>query len=110
LLWTKGATPATNSYANQGANFSGMTVTWTPIVPLTPPSFTAMQVEGSDLIMSGTGPANGSYAVLIAADANAAVAQWTSIATNTFDGAGNFRFTNTISSDVPARFYRLKVQ
>ena len=110
LLWTKGTAPATNSYANQGANFGGMKVTWTPIVPATPPSFTALQVEGGNLIMSGTGPANGTYSVLIAADANAAVAQWTSIATNTFDSAGSFRFTNAISLGASARFYRLKVQ
>ncbi len=195
LLWTKGATTATNTYANQGANFANMKVTWSPSAPapvapaitsLTPPAtatvgvpydftvtatgtapitFTAsglptgltissagvisgtptaagafagtitaangtlpnatqnfsvvvsivpasiasIQLDGANLVMSGSGPANGIYAVLVATDPSATPAQWTAIATNSFDGAGNFSFTNAISSDVPQKFYRLRV-
>jgi hypothetical protein len=113
LLWTKGLTGNTNGYPNQSPNFTSMQVVWSPsgsAVPPTPPSFTALRVEGDKLIMSGTGPTNGTYAVLVASEANALAAAWTPIVTNAFDTAGNFRFTNTIRSEVPAQFYRLKVQ
>lgn len=112
LLWTKGVTSATNTYANQGVNFSNMKVTWNAITPPaspTPPDLTALQVSGNNLILSGTGPTNRPCVVMVASDANALTAQWAPIATNSFDGSGNFRFTNAINSSLPARFYRLKV-
>ena len=113
LLWTKGPTGATKTYPNQSVNFANMKVTWsptTPPAPPTPPDFTGVQVIGNNLVMSGTGPTNGTYSVLVASEVNALAAQWTSIATNSCDANGQFRFTNTISSGVSARFYRLKVQ
>lgn len=192
LLWTKGATAATNTYANQGANFANMKVTWSPaatppaitsvappatgvvgvpynftctangtapitftapglptgltissagvisgtptaagafagtitaangtlpnatqnfsvLVSIVPASIAALQLDGANLIMSGSGPANGIYTVLIATNSAPLPAQWTAIATNMFDGGGSFRFTNAISSDVPQKFYRLRV-
>lgn len=33
LVWTKGPSGATNSYANQGANFASMQVAWAPSAP-----------------------------------------------------------------------------
>lgn len=113
LLWTKGPAGVTNNYANKGGNFTSMRVTWTPTTPLAPPiapSFTTLQLNGNSLVMSGTGPTNATYAVLAATEANALAAQWTPIATNSFGSAGQFRFTNEMSSGVSARFYRLKVQ
>ncbi len=113
LLWTKGPASATNTYANQSVNFASMKVTWTattPPAPPPPPNFTAFQVVGPDLILSGTGPTNGTYDVLIAPNPNTLPAQWTAIATNTFNSAGQFRFTNAISSGVSGRFYRLRLQ
>jgi len=112
LLWTKGVAGATNTYPNQGANFGNMKVIWSPVTlpaPTTPPDFTGVQIVGNSLVMSGTGPTNGTYTVLIASEPNALAAQWTAIATNTCDASGQFRFTNAISSAVPARFYRLAV-
>lgn len=42
LLWTKGAAAATSTYPNQGANFAGMRVVWTPDAPATvAPAFTS---------------------------------------------------------------------
>ncbi len=112
LLWTKGATATTNSYANQSVNFANMKVTWSPVIPPappTPPNFTALQIVGNNLVMSGTGPTNGTYTVMIATEANALAAQWTALATNSFTSAGQFRFTNSINPGVSGRFYRLKV-
>jgi len=113
LLWTKGPAGVTNTYPNQGANFASMKVTWSPVMPPappTPPDFTGYQVLGNNLILSGTGPTNGLYSVLVASEANALSAQWTSIATNSCDANGQFRFTNAINTGVSARFYRLRVQ
>ena len=43
LLWTKGGAAVTNTYANQGANFTGMRVSWTPTAPATvAPAFTSL--------------------------------------------------------------------
>lgn len=190
LLWTKGATTATNTYANQGANFANMKVIWSPtatppaitsiappatgtvgvpysftctasgnapitftapglptgltissagvisgnpkaagtftgtiaaangtlpnatqnfsiVVGVVPASIASIQSDGANLVMSGNGPMNGIYAVQVAT--NLMAPQWTSLATNTFDNTGKFRFTNAISSDVPQKFYRLRV-
>ena len=112
LLWSKGTASATNSYANQGANFASMKVTWTAITPPAPPmppSLTGFRLEGNNLVISGTGPTNAAYAVLIANEAHPA-AQWTAIATNHCAANGTFRFTNMIDSGVSARFYRLRLQ
>lgn len=79
------------------------------VVSVVPPDFTAVQLNGNNLVMSGNGPANGIYAVLVATSADALPAQWTAIATNAFDHAGKFSFTNAISSGVPQEFYRLRV-
>jgi hypothetical protein len=38
------------------------------------------------------------------------VSHWTVIATNTFDGGGNFSFTNSVSPNTPPTFYLLKLQ
>jgi hypothetical protein len=195
LLWTKGTGGITNNYANQGANFTSMQVSWLPsttatvaptITSVTPPAtgtvgvpynftvtatgtapitftapglptglaisgagiisgtptsagtfagtitaangtlpnatqsfsivtalvptdFAALQLNGNDLVMSGNGPANGIYAVLVSTTADALSAQWTAIATNSFDNAGEFSFTNAVSPGVPRKFYRLRV-
>ena len=192
LLWTKGAAGATNTFANQGANFSNMKVMWTPaatsptitsvapsatgivgvpynfnctangnapitftapglptgltissagaisgtpttagtfagtitaangtppnatqsfsiVISVVPADFATVQLNGNDLVMNGNGPANGIYAVLVSTSADALPAQWTAIATNSFDNAGKFSFTNAISSGIPQKFYRLRV-
>ena len=109
LLWTKGLMPATTNFVNQGANFSNMKVVWTPAIPpIVAPNFTNLQVVGNSLVISGTGPASGSYVVMVSANAETAAA-WTPIATNTCNAAGQFRFTNTISSSATAEFFRLKL-
>jgi hypothetical protein len=38
------------------------------------------------------------------------LAQWTVAATNPFDAAGGFAFTNAINSNAPQTFLTLKVQ
>lgn len=195
LLWTKGAAAATNTYANQGANFSNTKVTWAPSAPVTvaptitsasppatgivgvpyshastatgtapinysatglptglsmsanglitgtptaagtfpgtitatngtlpnasqnfsivisvlPSRIASVQLNGSSLVLSGWGPTNGTYTVLVSTNVAAPAPQWTPIATNSFDGAGNLHFTNSIGAGGSLRFYRLRV-
>jgi hypothetical protein len=68
-------------------------------------------VSGSNLIISGTGgsPNTGFY-VLSTTNVAAPVASWSVISTNSFDNAGAFNVTNTVSPGVPQRFFMLKLQ
>ena len=95
-------TAANGTLPNATQNFS-------IVMSVVETDFTAVQLNGNNLVMSGNGPANGFYAVLVATSANALPAQWTAIATNAFDNAGKFSFTNAISPGVPQKFYRLRV-
>ena len=53
----------------------------------------------------GTGPAQGAYRIL----ASTNLASWIPVATDYFDSAGNFNFTNSVDPMIPATFYRLVV-
>jgi hypothetical protein len=194
LLWTKGPVGTNNTYANQGANFTNLKVTWTPavsavaptitsatppatgivgvpynhtctatgtapirftatglptglaissagvlsgipvaagtfpgtitatngtlpnatqafsiVIGVVPATFGSIELSGPNLVMSGYGPANGTYTLLGSTNLGRTLAQWTPIATNTFDGAGAFRLTNAIGSGAASGFFRLKV-
>jgi autotransporter-associated beta strand protein len=78
--------------------------------PATPPVFNSVAAVGSNLVMSGTnGPANSAYYVLSATNVTLPVANWPRIATNNFNGSGNFAFTNAIGPGIPQQFYRLQL-
>jgi hypothetical protein len=70
---------------------------------------TSVQVDGSDLVIGGTGPAGGTYHVLSSGNAGLPLGQWPSIATNLIGVDGTFAFTNTIEAGVPQLFYELLV-
>lgn len=77
------------------------------ILPI--PKITSIGMVGSNLVISGTnGPANGTYWVLTSTDVSLPLASWTSVATNTFNGSGNFSYTNGAATD-PQRFYTVLV-
>jgi autotransporter-associated beta strand protein len=64
---------------------------------------------GGNLILSGGGGiANGTYYVLTTTNLATPLADWTPVATNTFDTSGNFIVTNTIDSNNTQQFYRIK--
>jgi hypothetical protein len=193
LLWTKGPVAATNTYANQGANFANMKVTWSPVVtvaptitsaaptgtatvgvpynftctatgtaPITftapglptgltmstagvisgtptaagtfpgtitaangtapnatqafsivvsvvPATITGTALEGNNLILSGSGPANGAYTVLSSTDPAPVGAAWTPSGNGMFNVSGQFRFTNAISAGQNQQFYKLRI-
>lgn len=73
------------------------------------PLIGATTVSGGNLIFSGTGgTANGSYAVLTATNLATPFTNWVSVATNNFDGAGDFSETNAIAPGIPQQFYLIK--
>ncbi|MEY4386508.1 MAG: hypothetical protein RLY20_1791, partial [Verrucomicrobiota bacterium] len=75
-----------------------------------PPTLGAPVYTGGNLILSGTGGTpGGNYSVLTATNMATPIASWTPIATNQFDGSGNFAFTNAVSLGTPQLFYRIRV-
>ena len=110
LRWTKGPAGATNSHPNQGANFANMKVTWTPaVVNPTPPHIASLRVQGTNLVVGGTGPANRAYHVLVSPDIARPANLWTALSTNTCDSSGNFGVTVPISPGLSQRYIRLWV-
>jgi hypothetical protein len=64
-------------------------------------------VGAGKLVLSGSGGTPGyNYAVLVATNL-AAPMTWTPTVTNTFDGSGNFSYTNAVSSTNKAVFFRI---
>jgi large repetitive protein len=78
-------------------------------ISVVPTKFTSVRPEGNNLVMGGTGPANGIYAVLTATSATAAAGQWTPIATSSISGSGTFSYTNVLDTSVRQRFHRLRI-
>jgi hypothetical protein len=74
-----------------------------------PPTISQFSVAGTNLVISGSGgiPA-GNYYVLTAT--NLAAPVWTTIATNQFDGDGNFILTNAISSGSAQMYFRIQMR
>src|SRR5262249_20285966 len=53
------------------------------------PTINSIQVEGTNLLMSGTGgPANATYDLLMATNPGLPLAQWVPLSTNNFDAQG----------------------
>lgn len=74
------------------------------------PVITATTVVGNSLVFSGSGGSiGGRYVVLSSTNAAAPLSTWTPVATNNFNGTGNFSVTNTISL-TGSRFFILQAQ
>ena len=103
-------TPATPA-AGLMWNASALVTSGTISVALAPiPRITTFGMMGGNMVLSGTnGPANASYVVLTSLDVTLPLASWTPLGTNTFNGSGDFSFTNGPASD-PQRYYLLQVQ
>ena len=74
-----------------------------------PVTIVSVRTEGSNLVLSGTGPANATYHVLSSSDLALPTAQWTSVATNSIDSSGNFSVTIPTSAGVSRSFTKLRV-
>jgi hypothetical protein len=76
------------------------------------PTFSAVSVAGGggSLVISGSGGTpDGFYYVLASSNVNVPASRWTCVATNQFDGARRFVFTNTPNPDFPQSFYLLQL-
>ncbi len=70
-------------------------------------SITSIAQSGTNIVFSGSGgTANGQYIVLASTNVTLPLINWERLATNVFDGSGNFSVTNAI--DLPQRFYLLQ--
>jgi fibronectin-binding autotransporter adhesin len=75
-----------------------------------PPSFAGISISGNNLLLSGTnGQAYQTFWLLATTNLVLPLAEWTVIATNTFDANGNFNFTNALAPASPQRFYLLQL-
>lgn len=76
--------------------------------PLAPPVFTSVTLRGGNLILSGSGgAANSTYRVLASTNAALPLSNWPVIATNNFDAAGGFSFTNLVNSTNAVQFFNI---
>ena len=72
------------------------------------PVISSTSASGGNFIFAGTGGSdNGTYYVLMSTNLLTPIANWTPIATNTFNGVGGFSVTNSLSGG-PQRFYIIK--
>ncbi len=81
------------------------------VVTLSAPTIAGIQISGGNLTFNGSGGVN-NWPYFILASTNLALAQWTPVATNQFDAAGNFSTTLTNAAN-PGRsqiFFRLQLQ
>lgn len=74
------------------------------------PEFVSVTPAGvSGLIFNGSKGAPGwTYRVLVSTNLALPASQWLSLATNTFDGNGNFDFTDSVAPNAPQQFYLLE--
>ncbi len=76
-------------------------------VSVVPAIIASIQTYGANVVLTGTGPANGQFVLFTATSPSGA--PWTPVTTNTFDGTGLFRLTNAISAGTSPSFYRLRI-
>jgi hypothetical protein len=74
------------------------------------PKIGAPAWNGNSLIFSGTnGVPRWNYYVLTSTNLAWPVINWTCLATNSFDGNGNFSFTNSVQPNGGPQFYQIKI-
>jgi hypothetical protein len=75
-----------------------------------PPVIAGITLLGTNLMVIGTnGILGGNYLVLASTNLALPLNQWPRIATNSFDGAGNFIFTNNLNPGSSRQFYLLQL-
>jgi fibronectin-binding autotransporter adhesin len=74
------------------------------------PGFSSVALKDGNLIFSGTnGSAGAGYRVLSSTNVALPLGQWTPVATNHFNGSGNFSFTNMVDPTEPEQFFNISV-
>jgi hypothetical protein len=76
------------------------------IIAVAQPTFLAPVLSGTNLVFSGTGGTpGGSYVVVTSSELTVPLPNWIPVATNSFDGSGNFSFTNGLSPASAAEYF-----
>ena len=74
------------------------------------PQFGTFNLSGTNLIFNGTGGSPGSnYVVLASTNLTIPLTNWLALTTNTFDGSGQFHYTNNVNPAKPQQFYIFKL-
>ena len=74
------------------------------------PVVTSLTLNGTNAVFAGTnGLANGTFYVLTTTNLTLPRSSWTRIATNVFDGGGNFTFTNPVTAGNSQSYYILQL-
>jgi hypothetical protein len=98
-----GTITATNGTLPNASQAFSITVNFVPV------NFLSARLGGNNLILSGTGPANGIFHLLNATNLTPTGPQWLPIATNTFDAKGTFSLTNAFDAGTPQKFFELRL-
>jgi hypothetical protein len=61
------------------------------------------------ILTGGGGTPNSGYLVVTSADVTLVFSNWSTLASNNFDGNGNFSFTNAVDSATPTLLYRIRL-
>jgi autotransporter-associated beta strand protein len=96
-------------------------LTWSPallnvdgslwVVSTVPPAITHTVVTPNSLVLSGTGGTpNWNYYVLMTTNITSPTSRWARVATNSYDGFGNFTFTNQINRALPQALFKVQSQ
>ncbi len=96
-------------YVNEISFFGLDEITVLPVRPV----ITGISLSGQDLVLKATNGLDGrAYRVLRSSSASLPLNQWTSIATNTIAGSGNFILTipNAVDPSAAQRFFRIQLQ
>ncbi len=110
LVFSDGILYGTTSRGGSGANGTVFSLS-----PLPAPQLTILGVTLSrtNLVINGSNGASGvNYVTLMSPDVSLPLNEWTPVATNLLNGAGNFTFTatNAVDPKAPRRFYTLQTQ
>jgi len=74
------------------------------------PQFGTFNLAGTNLIFNGLGGSPGSnYVMLASTNLALPLANWSALTTNTFDGSGQFHYTNHVSPAKPRQFFIFKL-
>jgi hypothetical protein len=111
--FTLGSLPGTYvaTLVDNSANSSVDLVITSGPAPVAPrPSIASISISGGNMVLTGSGgSAGGTFYVRASGDIALPLATWTSIATNTFDGSGNFNLSLPYNPALPVQFFAIQV-
>ena len=111
--FTLGSLPATYvaTLVDNSANSSVDLVISSGPPPVAPrPLIGSISIANGNVLLNGSGGSpGGTYYVRASGALATPLANWTSIATNTFDGSGNFNISVPYNPALPAQFFALQV-